>query len=144
MSSTRVAPEEAPRIHPRPETAPTTMASLLEATMKGVTSNHFLRSEKVPGSWASGQETLTFHQAYEQAVCFAIATATRWLTFAWYSVLESDELVSVRFGRCFRSKRCATFSGNRESVSEHAPRPGSEAVRGFVSEHASRVATTFG
>ena len=43
--------------------------------MKGVTSNHFLRSENKPGDWASGQETLTFNQAYEQAVCFAVATA---------------------------------------------------------------------
>ena len=43
--------------------------------MKGRTSNHFLRSENKPGDWASGQETLTFHQAYEQAVCFAVATA---------------------------------------------------------------------
>ena len=76
MSSTRVAPEEpAPRIHPRPSAPPPTMAALLEATMKGVTSNHFLRSENKPGDWASGQETLTFNKAYEQAVCFAVATA---------------------------------------------------------------------
>ena len=63
------------RIQPKAEKPFTSLGPWLEHQMKTVHSNNFLKAEKQAGNWEAGQESLTFGQAYQQAVGFALSMA---------------------------------------------------------------------